>query len=234
MTLIMKRQWLVHSETTPGTIYAVSEYQDESWACDCPDWIFNRTKNTKATGVPYHCKHIRSVITNPPPESVGDHELLLTKNIRFMSNAVTLAKKAAKAGSVDIKMFTDLTFRLSTLQQLCDHYEDRASRWETHAELLRDMLPEDALATIRAAKPIALDNDQLASIVPWLIQQAANENLPTALKQKDVPEKAAGVLELARFYRQEAKRFAVSFNSLQGTMESVSGFVELAKAQTSS
>jgi hypothetical protein len=44
-------QWEVPSSSDPNKIYKVTLYEDGSYACSCPHWIYRRKE----------CKHIKQV-----------------------------------------------------------------------------------------------------------------------------------------------------------------------------
>lgn len=53
------RQWVVKSFTVSDTEYTISEKVDNSYACSCKAWIFQRKKFPNG-----HCKHIEAVLAS--------------------------------------------------------------------------------------------------------------------------------------------------------------------------
>jgi len=58
--------WDIESFTIPGTFYRVTQYTDNTYRCDCPDYI--RRRQYKGD----HCKHIKGVIVAKLPPTWRD------------------------------------------------------------------------------------------------------------------------------------------------------------------
>lgn len=225
MTRVIRKQWPVESDSHPGEYHTVTQYQDDSWGCSCPHFLYRLNKAENA-GLGLTCKHIDYALANPRSLTAFEEDIVLQKNLRFLGGAVKKARAAIKTGALDDKSFKDFYYRTEQLEAAHHYHEDRAALFETHRLLLEAFLPDEVLTKARGVKPTGCAScvkpcEDLDQVVPRLVE--ARED-PWTLTDATLGQ-VSGVLYLAGWYRERADSFQSHWEELRVLVPSVLNIV---------